>query len=113
MAAAVVVAPHGDGCSCRWVARWGGAVVFEEELELAVWAVGDDGAGPAGAAGCRGGRRRVGRAPVVGAGAAAVPVRMVVRRASTGWVVRVRPVGSVQVAVRVGGEGDAASRVVV
>ena len=35
-----------------------------------------------------------------------VPVRMVVRRASTGWVVRVRPVGSVQVATRVGGEGD-------
>ena len=98
VAAAVVVAPDRDWCSCRWVARWGGAVVFEEELELAVRAVGDDGAGSAGAAGRRGGRRRRCRCGAGRAGAGAVPVRMVVRRASTGWVVRVRPVGSVQVA---------------
>src|SRR6187200_2244307 len=57
VAAAVVVAPDRHWCSCRWVARWVGAVVFEEELECAVWAVGDERAGSAGVAGRRGGRR--------------------------------------------------------
>ena len=95
VAAAVVVAPDRDAVFGVSLARAGaeGAVVFEEELELAVWAVGD------GCVRSHGGCwwRRV-----------ASPVRAVccahrsgraVRRASTGWVVRIRPVGSVQVAM--------------
>ena len=59
MSPAVLVAP-GGGC-CWSGARWWGAVVFEAELELAVWAVGDQGAGPAGALRCRAGRSSGGR----------------------------------------------------
>ena len=47
VALSVVVAPERDRCSGSLVGRWEGAVVFEVELELAVWAVGDHGEGPA------------------------------------------------------------------
>ena len=90
-------------CSCRGWRRWGGAEVFEEELERAVRAVGDDVrarlvllvAGAASAV----------AAPVpvpVPVPVPWVPARMGCAGRRRGRVVRVRPVGSVQVVTAVG-----------
>ena len=83
---AVLVAPGGD--RGEGVAWWGCGVVFEVELECAVGSVGEHGAGPAGA---------VGRCRL--RGARSTSGRTLVCRALAGWVVRTRPVGSVQVAM--------------
>ncbi len=96
---AVLVAPAGHGRG--GVAWWGCGVVFEVELEGAVGSVGEHGAGPAGAGRCRSGWRP---GPALRcyccavSGARSTSGRTLVCRALAGWVVRTRPVGSVQVA---------------